>query len=112
MLPVELALSVALDELRRSLSYMKGEECTTPTLPMLTWAEMRQGLEESIEFISGVLNGVKAKNRAKLTLNEEDCVQVKQILLRTLNHLSYRVNNVKDLKILIEIARVFVEELS
>ena len=112
MSPVELALSVALEELRREHNRIEEYEKQAVILPFATWEEIGKDLQASIELIAGVLEGVKAKNRVNLRLTEDDRRKVMRILLSTLEGFSYRVKTVDDLKRLIEIARVFVEALS
>ena len=110
--PVEFALSVALEDLRKTLQFMEEQELEMPKPLLPEWVEMREKTRESIKLIAEVLDGVKAKNRLNLKLSSKGREQVMRILLGTFEHFSYHVETVDDLKKLIEIAQVFVEALS
>ena len=112
MSPVELALNVALDELHGKLQFMEENESQMPKSLLTEWAKIRQDMQEAMELIGKVLEGVNAQNRVNLRLNESERRRVMHILLSTFEAFSYQVKSVDDLKKLIEIARVFVEALS
>ena len=112
MSPVELALKVALDELKDKLQFMEENESQMPKSLLTEWAKIRQDMQEAMELIGKVLEGVNAQNRVNLRLNESERRRVMHILLSTFEAFSYQVKSVDDLKKLIEIARVFVEALS
>ena len=113
MTPIELALSVALQVLKRRDAFM--EECERLPCnknPPPIWVIFREETHNSIKLIEETLEVVREKNRQNFSLNATGRERVMQILLKGLEHISCEVKTKDEMLKLIGIARAFVEVLS